>query len=363
MIEKSKCQLPAMNYKSIQGFQSTFKQEKLHLDHFKNLIEEFLNFILILAVGHTNKFFCDINKECLGKNCVRIFVLEAGQQRARQMEAGGLDSGGRQFKNAKEMWREEIGEEGDLQKRADWYREGVGYWQDVEATLDGVLGGYGLVNEADIKGSEAFLKTLLSERVANGGRSQHLVALDCGSGIGRVTKNLLVKYFNEVDLVEPVSHFLDAARESLAPERLMVPDLHKAANFFCLPLQEFTPETGRYDVIWIQWCIGQLADDDFVSFFKRAKAGLKPGGFFVLKENIARTGFVLDKEDRSITRSDTYFKELFSRCGLHLYKSKDQKEFPKELFAVNMYALTTERPKRANGASGKVHANRPAVIK
>ncbi|RVX00582.1 Alpha N-terminal protein methyltransferase 1 [Vitis vinifera] len=34
---------------------------------------------------------------------------------------------------------------------------------------------------------------------------------------------------------------------------------------------DFTPETGRYDVIWIQWCIGQLADDDFISFFKRAK--------------------------------------------------------------------------------------------
>ncbi|WMV14109.1 hypothetical protein MTR67_007494 [Solanum verrucosum] len=72
--------------------------------------------------------------------------------------------------------------------------------------------------------------------------------------------------------------------------------------------------------------------------------GLKPGGFFVLKENIARTGFVLDKEDKSITRSDSYFKELFKQCGLHIYKMKDQKEFPDELFAVKMYALTTEMP-------------------
>jgi hypothetical protein len=36
-------------------------------------------------------------------------------------------------------------------------------------------------------------------------------------------------------------------------------------------LQDFTPEEGRYDVIWIQWCIGQLPDDDFISFFNRAK--------------------------------------------------------------------------------------------
>ncbi|KAB5521905.1 hypothetical protein DKX38_026224 [Salix brachista] len=57
-------------------------------------------------------------------------------------------------------------------------------------------------------------------------------------------------------------------------------------------------------------------------------------------------GFVLDKEDRSITRSDSYFKELFNRCGLHLYKSREQKGLPRELFAVKMYVLTTDIPKR-----------------
>lgn len=39
-------------------------------------------------------------------------------------------------------------------------------------------------------------------------------------------------------------------------------------------------------------------------------------------------GFVLDNEDRSVTRSDSYFKELFSRCGLHVYKSKVHHFFP-----------------------------------
>ncbi|KAK3034386.1 hypothetical protein RJ639_033990, partial [Escallonia herrerae] len=125
-----------------------------------------------------------------------------------------------------------------------------------------------------------------------------------------------------VDLLEPVSHFLEASRESLAPENLIVTEMHGPANFFCLPLQEFSPDAERYDIIWVQWCIGHLADDDLVSFFKRAKAGLKPGGLFVMKENVARTGFVLDKDDKSITRSDLYFKELFSQCGLHILKSK-----------------------------------------
>ncbi|KAM1213084.1 hypothetical protein PS2_004544 [Malus domestica] len=285
-----------------------------------------------------------------------------GTETRVSMEKGGLDSAGREFKNAEEMWREQVGD--DHSKKTEWYRQGVGYWEGVEASTNGVLGGYAQVNEPDIMGSEAFLKQLLSERfpdAANGQR--HLVVLDCGSGIGRVSKNLLIRYFNEVDLLEPVSHFLETARESLAPENHMISDTHKATNFFCEPLQEFTPEAGRYDIIWVQWCIGHLTDDDFVSFFKRAKVGLKPGGLFILKENIARSGFVLDTEDRSVTRSDLYFKELFRQCGLHLYISKDQKGLPVELFAVKMYALTTELPKKVHRTRSKVQANRPGVIK
>ncbi|GMY38200.1 alpha N-terminal protein methyltransferase 1 isoform X1 [Fagus crenata] len=278
------------------------------------------------------------------------------------MEVGGSDSNGREFKSAEEMWKEQAG---DPNKKSEWYQQGVGYWQGVEASVNGVLGGYEQVNEPDIQDSEAFLNTLLSETetLPNSDSGRHLVALDCGSGIGRVTKNLLIRYFNEVDLLEPVSHFLEAARENLVSEYHTSSDMHKAANFFCMPLQEFTPDSGRYDVIWVQWCIGHLTDDDFVSFFKRAKAGLKPGGFFVLKENIARTGFVLDNEDRSITRSDSYFRELFQQCGLHIYKSKDQKGMPEGLFAVKMYALTTDPPKRVHKTRSKVQANRPRVIK
>lgn len=119
----------------------------------------------------------------------------------------------------------------------------------MEASTEGVLGGYGCVNDADVKGSDAFLRPLLAERF--GTAKRHLVALgefitawrlglvlvkvrfyasfvvlisfcgsssvyrilmcsmqcsffifqtvaDCGSGIGRVTKNFLLRHFNEV---------------------------------------------------------------------------------------------------------------------------------------------------------------------
>ncbi|EAY92051.1 hypothetical protein OsI_13745 [Oryza sativa Indica Group] len=306
------------------------------------------------------------------------------------MDSRGFDSEGREFSSATEMWAHEIGaaadapvsaavaepapapaagsngvageqEAGGGGKREEWYSKAIAYWQGVEASTEGVLGGYGCVNDVDVKGSDAFLRPLLAERF--GAARRHLVALDCGSGIGRVTKNFLLRHFNEVDLVEPVSHFLEAAQENLTECMEVGEDTHKAANFYCVPLQDFTPDEGRYDVIWIQWCIGQLPDDDFISFFNRAKIGLKPNGFFVLKENIARNGFVLDKEDNSITRSDAYFKELFKKCGLYIHSIKDQSDLPKELFAVKMYALVTEKPKIQKNGKRRRPKNSPRMIR
>jgi protein N-terminal methyltransferase len=46
-----------------------------------------------------------------------------------------------------------------------------------------------------------------------------------------------------------------------------------------------SPTPGRYDVIWVQWVLGHLPDDDFVAFFKRCKLGLAPNGFICVKEN------------------------------------------------------------------------------
>ena len=42
---------------------------------------------------------------------------------------------------------------------------------------------------------------------------------------------------------------------------------------------------------------------------------------------------------------------------------QDQKGLPEELFAVEMYALTTELPKKVIRTRSKVQANRPGVIK
>ena len=99
-------------------------------------------------------------------------------------------------------------------------------------------------------------------------------------------------------------------------------------------------QPNRYDVVWIQWCIGHLTDDDCVEFLRTCSKCLKPMGMIVVKENNARRGFVLDKEDSSITRSDSYLVQLFNKAGLRLLQSSVEDDLPQGLFVVRAYALT-----------------------
>lgn len=88
------------------------------------------------------------------------------------------------------------------------------------------------------------------------GKTGRGCALDCGAGIGRITKRLLLPLFNTVDLVDVTQEFLDKAKAYLGEESKRV------GNYFCSGLQDFVPESGRYDVIWIQWVIGEFLRDE-----------------------------------------------------------------------------------------------------
>lgn len=112
--------------------------------------------------------------------------------------------------------------------------KGVHYWQGVPPTVDGVLGGYGngTLPVVDAQGSRAFLLEMLPRLSAippascNGGKGiskdanqewiqfmiqsrggpgrAKTVALDCGAGVGRVTRDALSRIVDIVHLVEPV---------------------------------------------------------------------------------------------------------------------------------------------------------------
>ncbi|XP_061555332.1 N-terminal Xaa-Pro-Lys N-methyltransferase 1 isoform X2 [Phycodurus eques] len=135
---------------------------------------------------------------------------------------------------------------GDTPGETNFYSNAEGYWKEVPPTVDGMLGGYGSISSIDINGSRAFLRKFLGE---GEGKTSAGCALDCGAGIGRISKRLLLPLFKTADLVDVTQEFLDKAKTYLGE------DGKRVGNYFCSGLQDFVPESGRYDVIWIQWVI------------------------------------------------------------------------------------------------------------
>lgn len=65
--------------------------------------------------------------------------------------------------------------------------------KNTEATVEGVLGGFGKLHKPDIIDSAKFIELLHTKYQLNYGR-----VIDCGAGMGRITAELLLKYFKIV---------------------------------------------------------------------------------------------------------------------------------------------------------------------
>ncbi|XP_020815180.1 alpha N-terminal protein methyltransferase 1 [Drosophila serrata] len=209
----------------------------------------------------------------------------------------------------------------------EFYKKAQKYWAEVPATVNGMLGGLGFISAIDIQGSSVFLREI---RVP-GTR----LALDCGAGIGRVTRNLLMPRFCRVDLVEQDQAFAEKARQYCTSENVISGQVGEIYN---VGLQEFTP-TQQYDLIWSQWVLGHLTDSDLVAFFRRIRQALAPGAFFCLKENVSSSKkTVEDEEDSSVTRPLEHYERFLKEAGFRVVRKVKQKNFPKDLFPVYMIA-------------------------
>jgi protein N-terminal methyltransferase len=210
-----------------------------------------------------------------------------------------------------------------------WYDGAVEYWSKQDRSINGVLGGYAVLHAPDIADSSAFLDGLstLEDPPEMG------TVVDCGAGMGRVTKAVLLPRFQKVDLVEPVANLLDEAKELMKKEP-------RAERYLLVGLQDFSPESGRYDVIWNQWCCLYLTDDDLVEYLQRCKAALRSHGVICCKENVVIDGVhVFDYDDNSVTRTDQQYKDIFARAGLQVARERRQTDWPSDMFPVMTYAL------------------------
>ncbi|KAL1490460.1 hypothetical protein ABEB36_013149 [Hypothenemus hampei] len=216
--------------------------------------------------------------------------------------------------------------------QATSYEEAAKYWSTVPPTINGMLGGFACISTTDIRGSKVLLKQLFKSQ----NPPNKYYALDCGAGIGRITKYLLSDLFEKVDMVEQNSVFLEAAKNYLGPTLIE----KKIGTMFPVGLQDFKPEIGKYDVIWVQWVLGHLTNDDLVDFLLNCQKGLTNNGLIVVKENITSSVEVeVDEKDSSVTRPMGLLKELFVKANLDCYRVTKQLNFPKGLYTVYMFVL------------------------
>ncbi|KAH3744980.1 UPF0351 protein C9orf32 [Pelomyxa schiedti] len=196
-----------------------------------------------------------------------------------------------------------------------------------------VLAGRASHNEKD---SRALINELIQGLCENCPPVHTQRALDCGAGIGRIAKTVLLPRFLKVDLLDQNQRLLDQAKVSIGKNS-------RLGDFICSGLQNFDFGTRKYDVIWVQWVIIYLNDTDFVSFLRAAKSALNTQGVIIVKDNVTQAstgqGFWVDKSDNSVIRSDNYNRWLFTQAGLNLVRVRPQPHFPKELLPVMCYVL------------------------
>ncbi|KAL0894732.1 hypothetical protein ABMA27_013266 [Loxostege sticticalis] len=220
------------------------------------------------------------------------------------------------------------------------YDKALEYWADIPPTIDGVLGGFGFISDVDINGSQIFLNSLFSDE----NPPSRIVAVDCGAGIGRITKHLLLPNFQSVDIVEPDEKFTNSIEDFVGGDNMK----SKIGTIYKVGLQEFKPEK-KYDVFWNQWVLGYLTDEDLTAYLVRCRDSLADNGIIVVKENVTSSGKVeKDEADSSITRSLKQYLKIFKCANLKRIKQCKQTNFPSGIYPVYMFALIPQRNNDVN---------------
>lgn len=199
---------------------------------------------------------------------------------------------------------------------------GLAYWESVAADENGMLGGIPTVagfantSKIDLQGSRNFLakfgigsksKSTKPGSGSGSGLKQCRRILEGGAGVGRITEGLLTDLLlvneegtgemeGKVDVVEPIAKFT-AKLES---------KIKGVGKVYVMGLEEWVPEPEpeyKYDLVWTQWCVGHLTDEQLVQYLQRCKSALAEDGLIVIKENTTVMGNdEFDAEDSSVTR-------------------------------------------------------------
>lgn len=213
-----------------------------------------------------------------------------------------------------------------------WYVTSRFYWSTQEPTIESMINGPENASSPDLKFTFNVLSLLKFEEKIKGGR-----VADCGGGIGRVAFQVLLHFFDRIDVIDPIPHFLFKSKEIIEKD---VP----IETIRC-GLEEWTP-TNTYDAFWCQWSLCQLTDADLISFLKKCKESSTDKALFLIKENVAGHDFDVAKsqyeyssEKSAIYRTYKHWLDIFAQCGLVLMEYRIQPDWPDNMLTVVLFVL------------------------
>mmetsp|Transcript_23081 Transcript_23081/g.72557 ORF Transcript_23081/g.72557 Transcript_23081/m.72557 type:complete len:284 (+) Transcript_23081:47-898(+) len=229
-----------------------------------------------------------------------------------------------------------------------WHTRNLRFWRSQAADVRGATGGG--VSRGDL----AFTRGVLEELVRERGGKRFSSALDCGAGIGRVTDAVLRRCCCHVDLMEFV-------RKHLAIARARLPAAGKSGctfGFHCSSAQNFDIAPGKYDLIWCQWLLMYLTDEDALDLLRRARKGLAPGGLLLLKENVSTADKATYFDDAdgelwlegispgapvSCVRTPMHYEDLLERAGLRAQRERRQTDETGRIMDMVLYELVPDQ--------------------
>ncbi|EFR01952.1 DUF858 domain-containing protein [Nannizzia gypsea CBS 118893] len=173
--------------------------------------------------------------------------------------------------------------------------DGRQFWEDKDGNEDEMIAAAEVqpgMSEVDLQGSREFLAKLgigsdPDLRTVNS-------ALEGGAGIGRFTEGVLLEIAEQVDVIEPVIKF--TAR---------LQGRNGIRGIFNVGIEEWQPaQDVKYDLIWNQWCLCHLTDEQLVQYLKKCGTVLREGtGLLIIKENLSIRGVdVFNGTDSTVIR-------------------------------------------------------------
>lgn len=248
--------------------------------------------------------------------------------------------------------------EEESKEKKNWYKKREEHWASVEPNLASILGDE-KIQLPDVKCSCELLNGLILSKQLN-----PISCLDCAAGIGRVTEYVLSNFFKEIDLFEKDKAFLEKCKKKFIGN-------DKIKNIYESSLENFQFKR-KYNLIWIQWCLENLEDDDLRPFLKKCFENLNDNGIIIIKENLYNIDeneedeidekkkedekkeikkednknnyeYKYSEADYSKQRPDVFYINLFLECNFKIKLHFLNPNWPESMMPLCVYVLTKNK--------------------